>query len=115
MSIEIEICTCDETLGASDLAEGTFLSGKDLANVFFDAAARHLEKSGLFDNAEIIPAKGQRMLHHGWRGASWFGGYNAGGIATFAKLNSRRRGAMDAAAEAAQIEMERVAEDSKLD
>jgi len=96
-TVEIEICTDAEWL-VGDQAEGTFLSENDLAHIFFDAAARSLEKSGLFDNAKIIGARGQRTEYHGWNGACWFGGSNVGSIATFSKLSERREAAMEAAA-----------------
>ena len=93
-TVKIEICTNPEWL-VGDQADGTYLSENDLAAIFFDAAERSLEKSGLFGNAKII---GARTDYHGWNGACWFGGSNVGSIATFSKLSERREAAMEAAA-----------------
>ena len=104
-NVTIEICSNPEWLGASELAEGTCLSAGDLASVYFDAAERSLQKSGLFAAAEITPSRRQRATYHGWNGASWFSGYRSGGVATMSKLSAKRQAAMDAADEAGRNAM----------
>jgi hypothetical protein len=112
-TVKIEICTDPEWLVGGQ-AVGTFLSEKDLANIFFDAANRSLEKSGLFGNAEIIGAQGQRIFCHGWNGASWFGGSNVGSIATFFRLSERREAAMQTAAVAGDKAVQDAVKESPL-
>lgn len=69
--IDVEICSCPETIGLD--TEHTTWSEGDAAAEFIGEAIRNVEtirRPGLTISADR--AQGQRILHHGWRGAQVF-------------------------------------------
>jgi len=62
--ITIELCACAETIGID--TDETMYTDAEVVGIFWDAARVRLEAAGF---TKVIEPRGQRRLHHGWRGA----------------------------------------------
>lgn len=103
---EIEICTCAETLGFD--CDATGLTEKEAASHFCDLMVRAV---GDDLGHQVEWAQGQRMLHHGWRGAHFT--KRGTGWGTFDDLTPEEEKAIDDAAEKCWNEVDAVLEKSR--